>query len=386
MSITGMAVRRPQDRSLTLVLVCIPLLFLASGVAIRYLAFAAGAPDASFGDYVSAMCRWDCGWYLGLAEHGYEPFPMPEGRNVGSWGFFPLFPAVVAVVRNALDLPTLHAALLVSAICSYASCLLAWPLLEKNLRAYALYSAFVLSGPFSFHNMSGLTEGLMLLLMTVVFVALRRSAWLSAGLATALLSVTRLVGVFAVLALVVDMYHRHRSQGGTPSSFLRHVLARPDLLLAIVISPVGLFSYMLLLYLTVGDGLAFGHVQRAFGRVLGNPAMYLWNNLANTPQTGWWPTAHQWSGLAVITGLGLCAVLAFRRLYGAAIFCIVCIVLPITSGLASIVRYVAALVPLTTTLMMLLAGRVLFVPSLLVLLWASYFVTRAWFGGFLALV
>src|SRR5688572_33272026 len=74
MSITGMAVRRPQDRSLTLVLVCIPLLFLASGVAIRYLAFAAGAPDASFGDYVSAMCRWDCGWYLGLAEHGYEPF------------------------------------------------------------------------------------------------------------------------------------------------------------------------------------------------------------------------------------------------------------------------------------------------------------------------
>jgi hypothetical protein len=164
------------------------------------------------------------------------------------------------------------------------------------------------------------------------------------------------------------------------------VLSRPDLLLAIVIAPAGLFSYMLLLYVTVGDGLAFGHVQRAFGRELGNPAMYLWNNLANTPQTGWWPTAHQWSGMAVIAGLGLCAVLFFRRQYGAAVFCVVCIVLPMTSGLASIVRYVAVLVPLTTTLMALLAARWLFVPSLLMLLSACYFVTAAWFGGFLALV
>lgn len=386
MTITGMALKRPRDLSQAVLLVSVPLLFLLSGIAIRYLAYAAGSADPTLAGYVSAMCRWDCGWYLGLAEHWYEPFPIGEGRNVGSWGFFPLYPAIVAAVRAVLDLPTLHAAIAVSMISSFVACLLAWPLLDRDVRAYVLYCAFVLSGPFSFHNMSGLSEGLTLLLMTLVFVALRRSAWLVAGTAIALLSATRLVGVFAVLALVIDMYGEHRREGGSLASFPLGVLFRPDRLLAIAIAPLGLFAYMLLLYVTVGDALAFGHVQRAFGRVLGNPAMFLWYNLSNTPENGWWPTAHQWSGMAVTGGLLMCAVLALRRQYGAAVFCVACIVLPITSGLASIVRYVAVLVPLTTTLMGLLARRGLFVPSLLMLLAAGYVTTKAWFGGFLALV
>jgi hypothetical protein len=388
LSVVGVAAGQPAfARHAALVLALIPLMFLISGVFLRYAAFQYTAPDQGFSQYLSAMCRWDCGWYLGLAEHGYEPFHGPEGRVVGSWSFFPLYPLVVSVVWSTLQISTLSSALIVSMSCSYAACLAAWPLLEGNLRAYVLYCAFLLSGPFSFHYAMPLTEPLAVLLMTLVFVALQRSRFLAAGLASALLSATRVVGVFVVVATVFKIYSDFRERGGDAFSFPRFLVRRPDLLLAILLSPVGLFAYMLLLHTTVGDGFAFGHVQRAFGRVLDNPLLHFWENASTTPQTGWFPTAHQWGATAVVVALALCAVLAMRKQYGAAAFCTICVILPITSGLASIVRYVCALVPLTTLLACLLArSRFSFHLALIAILTSCYFVTIAWFRGHLALV
>ncbi|WP_027153856.1 hypothetical protein [Mesorhizobium sp. WSM2561] len=382
-------VARPSAgaRAMVMTVAAVPLLFVIGGLAIRYAAFASVSEETGFAAYARALCRWDCAWYVGISEQGYERFPIPNHSNVGRWGFFPLYPMLVAAIRFVFPYPTILIATVTSIACSYAACLVAWPLLENNMRAYVLYCAFLLSGPFSFHFTTFLSEPLFVLLTSCVFLALKRSSYLAAGVSSALLSATRLVGVFVVFATVIQMFSEHREQGGSAPSFPRWVLGRPDLLVAVLISPAGLFAYILFLYLTVGDGFAFLHIQRAFGRVAGNPLVFLWDGLSAVPTTGWLPTAPQWSALAAIAGLALSAVLAVRRQYGAALFCALCIILPLITNLASMVRYVIGLAPLTMLLAVLLsASKLIWLGALVLLLGACYLMTVAWIGGYLALV
>lgn len=365
----------------------VPLLFLLSGLAIRYTAFASVSPDPSLAAYARAFCKWDCTWYVDISEQGYERFPIPGHSNVGRWGFFPLYPILVAAVRTILPFSTIAIATAASLACGYVSCLVAWPLMDKNMRAYVLYCAFLLSGPFSFYFATFLTEPLFVLLTSCLFLALRRSKYLAAGISCALLSATRLVGVLAVFAIVIRIFEEHRAKGGSVGAFPRWLLGRPDLIVAILISPAGLFGYILFLHVTVGDGFAFVHVQRAFGRVAGNPLLFLWDGLSYHPKPGWLPTAPQWSAMTAIVGLALAAVLAARRQFGAALFCAMALILPLTSNLASMVRYVVGLAPLTMLMAVLLsASKPTFVAVLIVLVTTCYFMTVAWFGGYLALV
>jgi hypothetical protein len=379
--------RANTDRLTVLAVAAVPLFFVVSGILIRYAAFTEVWPDHSLQPYLQSLCRWDCSWYVGISEKGYEGFPIPGESNVGRWGFFPLYPMLVAGVRTVFPLPTAIVAIATSIALSYASCLVAWQLLDRNMRAYVLYSAFLLSGPFSFYFTTFLSEPLFVLLTSCVFLALKRSRYLAAGFFSALLSATRLVGVFVVFATVIRMFEEHREHGGSALSFPRFMLSRPDLLVAILISPAGLFAYMLYLHLAVGDGFAFVHVQRAFGRVTGNPLQFVWDGLSATPASGWLPTSPQWSAFACVAGLALSAVLAFRRQYGAALFCMLGIVLPLLTNLASMVRYVVGLAPLMLLAMSLLAAhRVTYYAALVLLPAACYFTTIAWMRGYLALV
>lgn len=374
-------------RLMLIAVVAVPLLLALSGLAVRYAAFASVSADPSLAAYVRALCRWDCKWYVDISEQGYERFPIPNRNNIGRWGFFPLYPMLVAAIRSVLPFPTIVIATMASVACGYASCLVAWPLLEKNMRAYVLYCAFLLSGPFSFYFATFLTEPLFVLVTSCLFLALRRSNYLAAGLSCALLSATRLVGVLAVVAIVIRMFEEHRQKGGSAIAFPRWLLSRPDLIIAILISPAGLFAYMLFLHVTVGDGFAFAHVQRAFGRVAGNPLLFVWDGLSYHPNPGWLPTAPQWSAMAAIAGLALAGMLAVRRQYGAAIFCALALILPLTTNLASMVRYAVGLAPLTMLAACLLsASRLTFAAAVIALPVACYFMTVAWLGGYLALV
>lgn len=374
-------------RAMVIFITAIPLVFVVSGLAIRYAAFASISAEPTFEAYARTLCRWDCSWYVGIAEKGYERFPIANQSNVGRWGFFPLYPMIVGMIGTVFPFPTIVVATITSIACSYAACVVAWPLLEKNVRAYVLYCAFLLSGPFSFHFTTFLTEPLFVLLTSSVFLALKRSNYLAAGLFSALLSATRVVGAFVVFATVIQMFKDYRQQGGAIRSFPVWVFGRPDLLIAILISPAGLFAYILFLYLTVGDGFAFLHVQRAFGRVAGNVFLYLWEGLSAMPTAGWIPAAPQWSAFAALGGLALCGVLAFRKQYGAAVFCAICITLPLITNLASMVRYVVGLAPLTIMLMQLLsASKLTWLAALALFLGACYPMTKAWIGGYLALV
>ncbi len=383
------AMASPSARAvpLSLRLFGIALGFAVLGLVLRYLAFAVTVKDASILTFAEGMCRWDCGWYVRLAETGYDPFPVPTMINAGNWAFFPLFPLLIGALRFVTGLPTMPLASAVSVALSIGASMLAYPLLGRNIRAFTLFAAFLLCGPFSIYFTTFYTEVLFLFLTLAVFAALGQKRFLLAGLLAAALSATRIVGVFIVFAILVEVWRAHRAGGGTWRTFIPATLRRPDLVLAFALAPLGLFAYMTYLHLSIGDALAFNHVQRAWGRPLGLPPVFVWNALNAWPQSGFLPSSSQVSGLVTVIGYGLIGVMFWQRRFAMAIYSLICLTLPLFAGMASIVRFNAGLAPMVLTLTELLARRSwLFWLALLLLAIGTYFGAVGWLTGYLALV
>jgi len=333
------------------------------------------------------LCQWDCGWYVYMAQHGYHPFPTPAMNAAGNWAFFPLMPMLVGLVRFVTGLPTMPLATGISIAMSFATALLAWPLLGRNLRAYTLFSAYLLAGPWSVYFTTFMTEAAFILLTTGVLVALERRAYLSAGLVAGLLSATRIVGVFMSIAMLVQLFADHRKAGGSLKAFVPAVLKRPDVVLGLLLAPLGAFIYMAFLNWWMGDGLAFYHVQRAWSRPSGNPVVFVWDALTDFPKSGWVPTSSQQLAVAVIVGFVLIGLLLKRRQWAGGTFSLISLTVPLFAGMASTLRFTAALAPLALLGAKLLAhNRIVFAVSLAGFLVADYFVTINWITGALSLV
>lgn len=383
----AVALRPSRTLPIGLVLVLIPLALAIAGLAIRYLAYAATVDDPSIANFAQGMCRWDCAWYVKLSQTGYDPFPVPTMINAGNWAFFPLYPILVAIVRTLTGLQTIVAATGLSIVLCIVSARVAWPLLGKDLRAYTLFSAFLLAGPFSIWFTTFYTEVLFLLLSLCVFAALQKKRFLLAGIFAALLSATRIVGVFIVFAILIEIWQSHRAAGGSWRDFVPAVLKQPAHLLALFIAPLGLFAYMAYLHFQIGDALAFSHVQRAWSRPTGNPVVFVWNALTSFPKQGWLPTPPQQLAVAVLVGSALSIVLLVKKRYGMAVYALICLTLPLFAGMASVLRFTAALAPMPLMLTELLASRRwLFAVALLTFLAAGYLTTIGWLTGYLSLV
>jgi hypothetical protein len=204
----------------------------------------------------------------------------------------------------------------------------------------------------------------------------------------ALLSATRVVGVFIVFAIVIRAFLDHQARGGNFRTFLASAWRDGDLVLAVFLAPLGLFCYMAFLHFYIGDALAFQHVQRAWAREPDNPLYYLFFGLNSFvgPGADALISPAQYLGLAVLVGFALTAVLAWRKRYAEAFFSFVCLGLPLITGLASMIRFVAALAPVIVLLAQLLAKyRWLFALSLLAMLVLDYAITIYWFRGHIAL-
>lgn len=383
----AVATRPAAHLSRQALLVVIPLGFALLGLVVRYAVFATIARDASVATFADGLCRWDCQWYVRLAEEGYDPFPVPTMINAGNWAFFPLYPMLIWAVKLVTGLPTMVAATGTSILLSIGAARIAWTLLGRDLRAYVLFSAFLLCGPFSVYFTTFYTEVLFLFLTVCVFLALAERKFLLAGLFAAGLSATRIVGVFIVFAILVEVWRAHREAGGTWRDFVPAVLRQPDVVLAFALAPVGLFAYMLFLYLTIGDGLAFQHVQRAWGRPFGLPPVFVYNALTSWPAQGFVPTASQVLGVTTVIGYALIVVMLWRRKVAMATYGTIALTLPLFAGMASMLRFVAGLAPMPIMLATLAAKRTWSFWLLLALLMVgAWYGTVGWLTEYLALV
>ena len=178
----------------------------------------------------------------------------------------------------------------------------------------------------------------LLLISALLMLEQRRILW--AAVITALLCAARPTGILLLVPIAVDrMQHlwvgQHRSD---------RVALLGETLLPIAIAPLGLSLYMLWQYDATGDGLAFSHVQILWDRVWHGPLYYLiqgfaaWDwDLVLRPKEIF---SQSYDAAWAVLGLAAACWLGWRRRFNEAWLLAGTVLLPLSTQLHSLPRFV----------------------------------------------
>lgn len=303
-------------------------LFVASSIffyLFARLSIEYGGSDVS----LAGACTKDCDWYATIIQDGYhlEPVAHPK-RDAANWAFFPAFPLAAKLI-STLGGYSPDAALVITGKLFFLGCIFVFLVAaRRELGLEARYPAGILVAfnPYLVYAHAGYSEPLYFLLTAMAFVAAGSRRWVMAGLAAGALSATRLVGALFGIALLIEIWR---------SGALANRRSWPTLLLALLLCPLGLALFMAYLHVHLGDALAFKHVQVAWGREISNPLQNLADGLAL--RLGGWSV---YFTLCAAAAIGVSASLAWRGRYGHAAFLLGAILVPLSTGLISLPRYV----------------------------------------------
>ncbi|MHB1296581.1 MAG: mannosyltransferase family protein [Anaerolineae bacterium] len=292
--------------------------------------------------------RWDSGFYLDIAQKGYA-FGVPEGQ-FSSVPFFPLLPILIGSGKFLLG-DAVVAGLLAANLALMGASILFYRLVEDEWGPAVAERAvwYLLIFPTSFFGSAIYTESLFLLSALGALYLFRKGQWEYAGLVGALATFTRLVGITVAPLLLVEWWVARRRR-------LAHI-PRTAVLAAFMV-PLGLIGYMVYLYLTFGDPLAFAHAAAEWDRTISLPVEPI-ANLLRRPDEGWLAAllagrvhVNDWidfTSVLVFAALGV--VLLVQRRWSEGAFVLCGVLLPLNYGLLmSLRRYVWVLFPVFSLL------------------------------------
>lgn len=191
---------------------------------------------------------WDGGHFLAIAKNGYI--------TLEDYAFFPLFPLVVKISSFLFFGNLTLAGLVVSHLCAVAFLYIFYNLVKKHTGrsvATATILTFILF-PTSFFTVALYSESLFLLFVAFSFYFLSKKNYLYASIFTILASLTRLVGIALVIAIIYSYLESKKFKIKNLGKSFWQVL----------ISPLGFIFYLFYLYLTTGDFLYFLKAQQFF--------------------------------------------------------------------------------------------------------------------------
>jgi len=309
----------------------------------------APSPEPAGHTLLSYLCRFDCAWYLSVAQQGYSTVESGAQPGATNLGFYPVFPLLVRLVSGLFNADLLHTAIAVSNACLYLALIYIYRyarLLGAEHNAALLGAGLLCVLPQSIVFSAAYSESTFLLLLAVAMFYLRRENYLIAGIAAALLSATRANGIFFIVFAVAWLI---RSVG------VRGLLTpwrAPEKIVPIVLAPMGLLVFWGYCFATTGDAFAGpSTMYHGWGWYFSPP----WKEL---------PAMLRSDGVAFLSGmssLGLlaCSLLLLRqRCYEEFALCAALIVLMMSAAVTgSLFRYGLVLFPLWIALARELAPR-----------------------------
>lgn len=222
--------------------------YLPLGYTDRFLG--GGPLNYQLAPQLFAWANFDGEHYLSISIFGYKFLEQ---------AFFPIYPSLISFFSRP-DLNNLLLSLInstiIGLIISNVSFLLAliflWELIRIDFSEKIAYLTVILIVvfPMSFYFGSVYNESLFLLLSVLSFYNARKGNFFWAGLFGAIASATRIFGLFLFPALLIEVYQKRISLN---KSFW------------ILLIPFGLIAYMFYQYMTVGDPIAFYHLQKIVG-------------------------------------------------------------------------------------------------------------------------
>lgn len=323
--------------------------------------------------FLEGWFRFDGGWYRYIADNGYFFTDLDTQSPVA---FFPGYPlgmrAVALVVRD-----TVLAAIVLTAVCGLGASVVFHDWTRRLLGDRTARTALLvlLLYPFAFYLFGAVYGDALFLVATIgAFWFFERDRPLLAGLAGAVATATRPLGLAVVVGLVVLTVARH---GGLRS--WRTLRARDA---GVLLSLGGLVAWTTYLWTTFGDPLLFSKIQGADGWDQSD-GPHTWFKVAffdRLPHLPFWLSdsiagstthnAHPWTESVYTLGLVLQAAallaalalvpLVVRRLgWGYGAFVVTLLVIPLlgTKDFQGVGRYVLAAFPCFAVAGQLLAGR-----------------------------
>lgn len=258
--------------------------------------YAEYAARAKLPDFLRFLTNFDGTQYLIIAESGYFTYQQ---------AYFPLYPLLASVFGRYLLLGNTPVALILISFVSFVTSL--WLLskifADQEFEGININPYLILLLPGSFFFVSAYTESLFLVLFLGSIWLVRRYSFLGAFATGVALGLTRLVGVFTTLSLLLIVFDvigrkNHDKQGISPPpplagsrddekgvavagshqslSGLARYNTNPYLKSFVVFSPLlGLLVYMAYLYGTTGDPFAFISSQKAFNNARSTTSIVL---------------------------------------------------------------------------------------------------------------
>ncbi|GAB4426424.1 MAG: hypothetical protein OHK0015_07320 [Chloroflexi bacterium OHK40] len=284
--------------------------------------------------------RWDTGFYVSIAEEGYqneaEPFP-----STAFWPLLPLLMRALATLTGDVAL----AGVLISNAALLGAMVLLYRLTDAEWGPAVAERAvwYLLIFPASLFGSAIYTESLYLLCSIGALALARNRLWESSALLGMAGALTRLVGITMMPVLLAEWWRQRRAGD------------RPPLLGAALVClvPLGTLAFMLFLQLRFGDPLAFLRASAAWEREPQSP-LALIAELFRVPPGGWGAALasgrfglNEWLDfLTVLLFLGLGLRLLAERRWPEGLLITLGVLLPMSSGLLfSQRRYMWVLFP-----------------------------------------
>ena len=234
------------------------------------LLFAVGAASIHFRTYGDGKClvrnqlpyyRWDSFWYTSIARHGYS-FSTEKNSSIA---YFPLYPLSIRVIHAVTDVKDPTISLAENILFAFFSVILLFRLarFDYDIRVSRNIVLSWLFFPPAYFFLSGYPEALFVFLVIASFWFARKGEWGLAGIAAALLAVTKPYGILILPALFVE----YAEQSGWD---FKVFMKRIDWLY--LLAPLGTFgAFVAFNAVAFGHPLAFLDAQATWGRSLGNP-------------------------------------------------------------------------------------------------------------------
>lgn len=255
------------------------MFFVAMLVVFVFVWWGARGPFAGFGGVDASpypgsglfggWFRFDGNWYFLIATKGYW-FNGPTVQSPVA--YFPGYPSLLWLLHSVTGISIKLAASLVTIACGAGAsvAILRWmrDRLDDNVSRIALIT--LLLYPYAFYLMgASYGDALFLVATACAFLLLERDHPILAGLAGAVATATRPVGIALIIGLIaVTLWRRHviereRSDGTSKVRVHWRRLRPGDA--GVLLSFGGLVGYMTYLGIRFGHPLAFDEVQQSAG-------------------------------------------------------------------------------------------------------------------------
>jgi len=287
---------------------------------------------------INMASRWDSGWLLSIASHGYKINPGHQSNTA----CFPLYPLAMRatnwLIHGRTQGDMLFAGILVSNIALLAALayLIALARLEFSEAVATRAAWYLLVFPATLYLSAVYTESLFTAFLIGAVYRARRAHWWRAGLLGGCAAATRFNGFLVIIPIAMEY--------AATCQWRWRNIRWPALALFII--PAGAGAFILLLWYQVGDPLAYLQAQGIHARHLAAP----WTSFVPFLTGNYQPVGAENSILDLAAALFLIVAVAWSwrvvRPGHAAFATITAVLILSTGSLASTIRYCLPVYPI----------------------------------------